>query len=119
VGSISSIIISSKGMHIGRSSSNCNSSSRHASSVNPGKIAETLCNLAQLSSLLHLLQVASSFSHMLNLHNLTEEVANTQTERAGRMGEVRITRPACTQSAINMRALCCIASPPPPRFPCS
>lgn len=25
---------------------------------------------------------------MLNLHNLTEEVANTQTERAGRMGEV-------------------------------
>jgi hypothetical protein len=33
-------------------------------------------------------QVASSFSHMLNLHNLTEEVANTQTERAGRMGEV-------------------------------
>lgn len=35
-----------------------------------------------------LLQVASSFSHMLNLHNLTEEVANTQTERAGRMGEV-------------------------------
>ena len=34
-------------------------------------------------------QVASSFSHMLNLHNLTEEVANTQTERAGRMGEVR------------------------------
>jgi hypothetical protein len=26
---------------------------------------------------------------MLNLHNLTEEVANTQTERAGRMGEVR------------------------------
>eukprot|EP00877_Chromochloris_zofingiensis_P014491 jgi/Chrzof1/9296/UNPLg00263.t1_PEPC1[v5.2] len=32
--------------------------------------------------------VASSFSHMLNLHNLTEEVANTQTERAGRMGEL-------------------------------
>jgi hypothetical protein len=26
---------------------------------------------------------------MLNLHNLTEEVANTQTERAGRMGKVR------------------------------
>lgn len=38
-----------------------------------------------------LLQVASSFSHMLNLHNLTEEVANTQTERAGRMGEVSDT----------------------------
>lgn len=26
---------------------------------------------------------------MLNLHNLTEEVANTQTERAGRRGQVR------------------------------
>jgi hypothetical protein len=26
---------------------------------------------------------------MLNLHNLTEDVANTQTERAARMGEVR------------------------------
>ena len=30
-------------------------------------------------------QVASAFSHMLNLHNLTEDVANTQTERAARM----------------------------------
>ncbi len=35
-------------------------------------------------------QVASSFSHMLNLHNLTEEVANTQTERAGRMGQLQL-----------------------------
>ena len=33
-------------------------------------------------------KVASSFSHMLNLHNLTEEVASTQTERAGRMGQL-------------------------------
>lgn len=34
-------------------------------------------------------QVASSFSHMLNLHNLTEEVNASQTERAVRLGEVR------------------------------
>jgi len=33
-------------------------------------------------------QVASSFSHMLNLHNLTEEVNSSQTERAVRLGEV-------------------------------
>lgn len=45
------------------------------------------CNMC--SSVGRVVQVASSFSHMLNLHNLTEEVANTQTERAGRMGEVR------------------------------
>ncbi|KAF5835589.1 phosphoenolpyruvate carboxylase [Dunaliella salina] len=32
--------------------------------------------------------VASSFSHMLNLHNLTEEVNSSQTERAVRLGEV-------------------------------
>jgi len=32
--------------------------------------------------------VASSFSHMLNLHNLTEEVNASQTERAVRLGEV-------------------------------
>jgi hypothetical protein len=35
------------------------------------------------------MQVASSFSHMLNLHNLTEEVNASQTERAVRLGEVR------------------------------
>ena len=35
------------------------------------------------------LQLASSFSHMLNLHNLTEEVNSSQTERAVRLGEVR------------------------------
>ncbi len=35
-----------------------------------------------------LFQVASSFSHMLNLHNLTEEVNASHTERAVRLGEV-------------------------------
>lgn len=34
-------------------------------------------------------QVASSFSHMLNLHNLTEEVNSSQIGRAVRLGEVR------------------------------
>lgn len=33
-------------------------------------------------------QVASSFSHMLNLHNLTEEVNASHTESAVRRGEV-------------------------------
>lgn len=36
------------------------------------------------------LQVASAFSHMLNLHNLTEEVSNTKQEHAMRLGEVSI-----------------------------
>lgn len=33
-------------------------------------------------------QVASAFSQMLNLHNLSEEISSAQTERAARMGEV-------------------------------
>eukprot|EP00879_Flechtneria_rotunda_P019395 GHRR01020372.1.p1 GENE.GHRR01020372.1~~GHRR01020372.1.p1 ORF type:complete len:416 (+),score=77.29 GHRR01020372.1:187-1434(+) len=46
--------------------------------------------------------VASAFSHMLNLHNLTEEVANTQTERAGRMGEVTLPTRSTNKSFINL-----------------
>lgn len=34
------------------------------------------------------MQVSSAFSQMLNLHNLSEEISNAQTERAARMGEV-------------------------------
>lgn len=54
-------------------------------------------------------QLASSFSHMLNLHNLTEEVNSSQTERAVRLGEVRLcahrllstsTEFACTRDVI-------------------
>ncbi|WIA14756.1 hypothetical protein OEZ85_003241 [Tetradesmus obliquus] len=46
--------------------------------------------------------VASSFSHMLNLHNLTEEVANTQTERAGRMGELTLPTRSTNMSFIKL-----------------
>lgn len=35
--------------------------------------------------------VASSFSHMLNLHNLTEEVASSQAERSMRMQEADLS----------------------------
>ena len=35
-------------------------------------------------------QVASAFSQMLNLHNLSEEISNAQIEKASRIGEVRI-----------------------------
>ena len=34
------------------------------------------------------MQVASAFSHMLNLHNLSEEVADNEEEHAVRLGEV-------------------------------
>lgn len=34
-------------------------------------------------------QVASAFSQMLNLHNLSEEISNAQIEKASRIGEVR------------------------------
>jgi hypothetical protein len=47
-------------------------------------------------------QVASSFSHMLNLHNLTEEVANTQTERAGRMGQLTLPTRSTNASFIKL-----------------
>ncbi len=33
-------------------------------------------------------QVASAFSQMLNLHNLSEEISNAQIEKASRIGEV-------------------------------
>lgn len=36
-------------------------------------------------------QIASAFSHMLNLHNLTEDVLNTHTERAARLGAIEPT----------------------------
>jgi len=45
------------------------------------------------------LQVSSAFSQMLNLHNLSEDISNAQSERAARMGEVYV-----------FVALCCIAS---------
>ena len=41
-----------------------------------------------ISKLCCLLQVASAFSQMLNLHNLSEDISNAQSERAARMGEV-------------------------------
>lgn len=34
------------------------------------------------------LQVSSAFSQMLNLHNLSEDISNAQSEKAARMGEV-------------------------------
>lgn len=46
--------------------------------------------------------VASSFSHMLNLHNLTEEVAATQTERAGRMGQLVLPTRSTNASFIKL-----------------
>ncbi|GBF96435.1 phosphoenolpyruvate carboxylase [Raphidocelis subcapitata] len=49
-----------------------------------------------------LILVASSFSHMLNLHNLTEEVANTQTERAGRMGQLVLPTRSTNASFIKL-----------------
>ncbi len=33
-------------------------------------------------------QVASAFSQLLNLHNLTEEIITARVEKAARMGEV-------------------------------
>jgi hypothetical protein len=42
---------------------------------------------------------------MLNLHNLTEDVANTQTERAARMGEVRSPPLRCPTP--RCRCACC------------
>lgn len=38
-----------------------------------------------------ILQVASAFSQMLNLHNLSENISNAQQERAARMGEVSLS----------------------------
>lgn len=40
------------------------------------------------SHTVNLLQVSSAFSQMLNLHNLSEDISNAQSERAARMGEV-------------------------------
>ncbi len=59
-------------------------------------------------------QVASSFSHMLNLHNLSEDVNASQTERAVRLGEVRpeprqlpqyLTEHAHTQAKVQQRSV--------------
>lgn len=44
---------------------------------------------APVAKLCIVLQVASAFSQMLNLHNLSEDISNAQSERAARMGEVR------------------------------
>ncbi|KAJ9513722.1 hypothetical protein QJQ45_015483 [Haematococcus lacustris] len=46
--------------------------------------------------------VASSFSHMLNLHNLTEEVNASQTERAVRLGEVENPTRTTNRSLIRL-----------------
>ena len=55
-----------------------------------GKAVSQLCSrpLYPLPKLCCLLQVASAFSQMLNLHNLSEDISNAQSERAARMGEV-------------------------------
>lgn len=39
---------------------------------------------------------------MLNLHNLTEEVTSTQTERAGRMGELVLPTRSTNMSFIRL-----------------
>jgi phosphoenolpyruvate carboxylase len=46
--------------------------------------------------------VASAFSHMLNLHNLTEEVANAQTQRACLMGEVASATRSTNQTLVRL-----------------
>jgi phosphoenolpyruvate carboxylase len=46
--------------------------------------------------------VASAFSHMLNLHNLTEDVANAQTQRACLMGEVQSATRSTNQTLIRL-----------------
>ena len=43
---------------------------------------------AGLSHQAIVIQVASAFSQMLNLHNLSEEISNAQIEKASRIGEV-------------------------------
>lgn len=73
-----------------------------------------------------LIQAASSFSHMLNLHNLTEEVNSSQTERAVRLGEVRVGTWAPCDGALKARArapgappaLCFKPACPPTQGPC-
>lgn len=42
--------------------------------------------------------VASTFSHLLNLHNLTEDVMTTQVERAARLGEIEHTTRTTNQT---------------------
>ena len=46
--------------------------------------------------------VASAFSHMLNLHNLAEEVASGETERAARMGELELATRSTNKSILRM-----------------
>lgn len=50
--------------------------------------------------------VASSFSHMLNLHNLTEDVVNTQAERAARMGDLAVATRSTNRSMIHLVKEC-------------
>jgi len=49
--------------------------------------------------------VASSFSHMLNLHNLTEEVNASQTERAVRLGEIENPTRTTNRSLIKLTSV--------------
>ncbi len=42
-----------------------------------------------------MMQVSSAFSQMLNLHNLSEDISNAQSERAARMGEVSFSCKFC------------------------
>ena len=51
------------------------------------------------------MQVASAFSQMLNLHNLSEEISNAQIEKASRIGEVRRrVKPMKPRLAVTMTA---------------
>lgn len=45
-----------------------------------------------------LILVASAFSQMLNLHNLSEDISNAQSERAARMGEVEMSTRSTNRS---------------------
>ncbi|KAL0034136.1 hypothetical protein WJX79_011096 [Trebouxia sp. C0005] len=45
-----------------------------------------------------LILVSSAFSQMLNLHNLSEDISNAQSERAARMGEVEMSTRSTNRS---------------------
>jgi hypothetical protein len=50
--------------------------------------APSLGSCFTLTKIWYIVQVASAFSQMLNLHNLSEEISNAQIEKASRIGEV-------------------------------
>lgn len=56
-------------------------------------------------------QVASAFSQMLNLHNLSEEISNAQIEKASRIGEVIMSPGLCVAQQMHhciSRTICLI-----------